>query len=89
VAWNTAAQYHAGKYLWPEIESNATWFHGGRNDGKMQNFLTPGITTSRIKFFPQDPQNRTGIALGAGMQIATSQLHTYNHALVFTARLIF
>jgi hypothetical protein len=89
VAWNTAAQYHAGKYLWPEIESNATWFHGGKNDGKMQNFLTPGITTSRIKFFPQDAKSRTGIALGAGMQIATSQLHTYNHALVFTARFIF
>jgi hypothetical protein len=89
VAWNTVAQYHAGKYLWPELESNATWFYGGKNDGKMQNFLTPGITSSKIKFFPQDAKSRTGIALGAGMQIATSQVHTYNHALVFTARFIF
>ncbi len=89
VAWNTAAQYHGGKYLWPELESNATWFYGGKNDGKMQNFLTPGITTNRFKFHPKDAKSRTGIAIGAGMQIATSQFHTFNHGLVFTSRFIF
>jgi hypothetical protein len=89
VAWNTAAQYHLGKWLWPEVESNATWFYGGKNDGKMQNFLTPGLTLSKFKFHPGDPKSRPGIALGAGMQIATSQFHTYNHGLVFTSRFIF
>lgn len=89
VAWNTVAQYHVGKYLWPEVESNATWFHGGKNDGKMQNFLTPGLTTSRFKFHPDDAKSRIGIAVGAGMQIATSHFHTFNHGLVFTSRFIF
>jgi len=89
IAWNTIGQYHLGKYLWPEVESNATWFYGGKNDGKMQNFLTPGLTTSRFKFHPGDAKSRTGIAVGAGMQIASSHFHTFNHGLVFSARFIF
>jgi hypothetical protein len=89
VAWNTTAQYHTGKYFWPEIEANATYFFGGKNDGRSQNFLTPGGTTSRFKFHPKDEQSREGIAFGAGMQIATSQFHTYNHQIVLTSRIIF
>lgn len=89
IAWNTTAQYHLGKYLWPEVEANATYFSGGKNDGKSQNFITPGITTSRFKFRRMDEQSRTGIAIGAGMQIATSQFHTYNHQIVLTSRFIF
>ena len=89
IAWNTTAQYHLGKYLWPEIEANTTYFFGGKNDGKSQNFLTPGITTGKFKFRPKDARSRTGIAVGAGMQIATSHFHSYNHQLVFTSRFIF
>ncbi len=89
IAWNTTAQYHLGKYFWPELESNATFFYGGKNDGKMQNFLTPGITASKFKFHPKDPKSRLGVALGGGMQIATSGFHTFNHNLVFTGRFIF
>jgi hypothetical protein len=89
VVWNTTAQYHAGKYVWPELESNATFFYGAKNDGKMQNFLTPGVTFSKFKFHPQEAKSRAAVAFGAGMQIATSQFHTYNHNLVFTGRLVF
>ena len=89
VAWNTTAQYRIHKYFWPEIEDNATFFFGGKNDGKMQNFLTPGITFSKFKFHPKDAKSRPAIAFGGGEQIATSHLHTYNHNLVFTARLLF
>jgi hypothetical protein len=89
IAWNTTAQYHVFKYLWPELESNTTWFFAGKNDGKKQNFLTPGIVFSKFKFHPRDEKSRTGVAFGAGMQIATSQFHTYNHELAFTTRLIF
>jgi hypothetical protein len=89
IGWNTVAQYRLGKYLWPEVESNATWFHGGKNDGKMQNFLTPGLMTNRFKFHPGEPKSRIGTAIGAGMQIATAHFHSYNHGLVFTSRLIF
>lgn len=89
VAWNTTAQYYVGKYLWPEVEANATYFSGGNNDGKSQNFITPGLTTSRFKFRPNDERSRTGIAVGAGMQIATSQFHTYNHQFLLTSRFLF
>jgi hypothetical protein len=89
IAWNTTAQYHVGKYLWPEVEANATYFSGGKNDGKSQNFITPGLNTCLFKFHPSDERSRTGIAIGAGMQIATSRFHAYNHQLVLTSRFIF
>ena len=89
IAWNTTAQYHISKYVWPELESNSTWFFAGKNDGKKQNFLTPGIVFSKFKFHPSDEKSRTGVAFGAGMQIATSQFHTYNHELAITSRFIF
>ena len=89
IAWNTTAQYHLSKYVWPELESNATWFFAGKNNGKMQNFLTPGILFSKFKFRPSDETSRAGVAFGAAMQIATSQFHTYNHELAFTSRLVF
>jgi hypothetical protein len=89
VAWNTTAEYKIHKYFWPQIENNATFFFGGKNDGKMQNFLTPGMTFTKFKFHPENPASRPAIAFGAGEQIATSHLHTYNHNLVLTARLLF
>jgi hypothetical protein len=89
IAWNTTAQYHLSKYVWPELESNATWFFAGKNNGKMQNFLTPGILFSKFKLRPSDETSRAGVAFGAAMQIATSQFHTYNHELAFTSRLVF
>jgi len=89
VAWNTTAQYRIHKIFWPEIEDNATFFYGGKNDGKIQNFVTPGITFSKFKFHPSNETSRLAIAFGGGEQIATSTLHTYNHNLVLTARLLF
>jgi hypothetical protein len=89
VAWNTTAQYHISKYVWPELESNATWFFAGKNNGKKQNFVTPGIVFSKFKLRPGDETSRIGVAFGAGMQIATSQFHTYNHELAFTTRFVF
>jgi hypothetical protein len=89
VVWNTTAQYRVFKYVVPEVESNATFFYGGKNNGKKQNFVTPGVTFSKFKFHPDDPKSRPAIAFGAGEQIATSRFHAYNHNLVFTARLLF
>lgn len=89
VAWNTTAQYRIDKIVWPEIEDNATFYYGGKNDGKMQNFVTPGVTFSKFKFHPKDATSRAAIAFGGGEQIATSHFHTYNHNLVLTSRLVF
>lgn len=84
IVWNTVAQGHVGRFLWPELETNASFFKGGARDGQHQLFLTPGLVVGR---FPL--HHRIGLTLGAGMQIAASHDHTYNHALVFTARVPF
>lgn len=84
VVWNSVAQEHVGRFLWPELEVNSTFTIGGSNDGKYQTFLTPGLVAGR---FPL--HNRVGLTLGAGMQIATTRYHAYNQALIFTARLPF
>jgi outer membrane putative beta-barrel porin/alpha-amylase len=88
IQWNTVAQYKLGKYLWPEVEANASYFHGGPNDGRNQTFLMPGIIMSKIKL-RRDPKDRLGLILGTGMQIATSHFHSYNHSLILTGRITF
>jgi len=89
IAWNTVAQYHAGKLFWPELESNATFYKGGPNDGKTQEFITPGLIIGRCGLHPGDKQSRPGLAFGGGMQIATSHFHSYNHSMILTARWIY
>ncbi len=83
VAWNTTVQFHQDAHWWPEIEDNYTYFKGGATDGKIQNFLLPGIV-SRWRL-----HNRVGVTLGAGIQLATSSYHAYNHGIVTTARIPF
>ncbi|SNS45316.1 hypothetical protein SAMN05421770_1011038 [Granulicella rosea] len=87
IAWNTVAQYRIWK-LWPEVELNSTWFHLGPNDGKNQTFVTPGLMVSKFKL-RKNPKDRLSVNFGAGMQIATSPFHAYNHAIVVTTRFVF
>lgn len=83
IAWNTALQYHVGRYFFPEVEFNATFFKSGPHDGEVQNFVTPGLVGHwRL-------HHRVGLTLGAGMQIATSAYHAYDHELIISARLPF
>jgi hypothetical protein len=89
VIWNTAAQWKLHKVFWPELESNATFYKGGPNDGKTQEFITPGILIGKLALHPGDKRSRPGLTFGGGMQIATSKLHTYNHELILTARWIY
>lgn len=84
IVWNSVAQQHLGRYLWPELEANATFYKGGPNDGKQQLFLTPGLVVGRIPL-----HNRIGLTCGAGMQIAATRFHSYDHALILTARIPF
>ena len=83
IAWNTTLQWRASRHWWPETEFNTTYYKGGPNDGKTQNFVTPGI----VSRFPL--HHRIGLTLGAGIQIATSEFHTYDHGLAFSARMPF
>ena len=89
IASNTVAQYRLGKYVIPEVEDNATFYEGGSNDGKTQNFISPGLMLGKFKVQPHDLKARTGLSFGVGEQIATSKFHTYNHGLYFTGRLLF
>jgi len=59
IQWNTVVQYKVGKYLWPELEVNASYFHGGANCGKNQVFMTPGLIRSKITL-RKDPKDRPG-----------------------------
>lgn len=88
VLWNVVGQYRIHKVLWPEVENNATFFHGGPNDGRVQNFVSPGIVFSPLKL-TRNPNNRLGLIFGIGEQIATTHFHLYNHALMFDARFVF
>ncbi|MEG9434386.1 hypothetical protein [Terriglobus sp. ADX1] len=89
VHFNSVLEFRTTKLLTMELEDNASFFHGGPNDGRLQNFITPGILLGRIKFFPDQPGSRTGIVLGAGMQFATSSWHSYDHNVVLSARFAF
>jgi len=96
IIWNGVAQYHVAKsgvarFLWPELESNATFYKGGPNDGKNSDFLTPGLVVGRIPLSHDAKGNpgRLGLTLGAGEEIAVTHFHTYNHATVITMRVPF
>ena len=88
IAWNTVAQFRATRLFWPEIEFNSTFYRGGPNDGRIQAFVTPGLMISKIKF-SRESNNRLAFIFGGGMQIATSEFHTYNHAVIATGRISF
>jgi hypothetical protein len=87
IEWDLTAQVRAEKNLWMDVENNANFRIGGPYGGKMQNFVTPaGFYALRRKEWK--PAHAT-YALGAGMQIATSGFHLYNHNLVTEARIMF
>jgi hypothetical protein len=83
-AWNNAFQYHVMKRIWPEVELNSSFFQNGKNDGRKQNFLTPGLVLGR---FPL--AGRVGLTFGAGFQIATTHFHTTNHNAILSVRVPF
>lgn len=82
--WNTAFQYQAAWKLWPELEVNSTFYKTGLHAGETQAFLTPGLGFGRVGL-------RKGLrfSTAAGMQIAVTKFHTYDHRLVFSERLSF
>ena len=48
VGLNLTAQYHLLKYFWPEIEVNSTMWANGKNDGKKQAYLSPGLVVGKV-----------------------------------------
>jgi len=87
IAWNALTQAHATPHLWFEIENNATYYFSGSHDGKMQNFVTPAAfyVVRRKEWKP----THAFFIFDAGMQIATSGFHIYNHNLISEMRILF
>lgn len=83
-AWNNTFQYRLFRKIWPEVELNSTFFQDGPNDGKKQNFATPGLVLGRFHVW-----KRIGFTVGGGYQIATTQFHTTNHNAIFSVRMPF
>jgi hypothetical protein len=87
IEWNTTVQMHTSAHTYFDVENNAAWFKGGLIDGKMQNFLAPaGYYVVRRKGW--EPTHVV-VVFDAGMQIATSSFHCYNHNLITEMRLLF
>jgi|SRR5579859_1001573 len=82
--WNNAFQYRVLKKIWPEVELNSTFFQRGPNDGKKQNFVTPGVLFGKFHLV-----GRAGLTLGAGFQTATTHFHTTNHNVILSVRFPF
>jgi len=87
INWNGTAQLAVGAHLWTDVEDNLTFNAGGPFDGKVENFLTPAAfyVLRRKEWRPA----HATFVIGAGMQIATSAFHTYNHNLIPEARILF
>lgn len=83
-AWNNTVQYHVLRKVWPEVELNSTFFQDGKNDGKKQNFVTPGLVLGRFHLV-----GRIGFTIGGGFQIATTHFHTTNHNAILSVRFPF
>lgn len=96
ITWNSVAQYRLAKtglarFFWPEVESNASFYKGGSSDGKIADYVTPGVIFGRfpLSHDASGKPGRLGVTFGAGEQIAVTHYNTYNHATVITARIPF
>jgi hypothetical protein len=84
LVWNTAFQYEAAWKLWPELEVNSTLYRTGPHAGDKQVFLTPGFGFGRVHL-----SARFRFSSAAGIEIAATRFHSYNHRWIFSERLSF
>jgi hypothetical protein len=82
--YNATFQYHATHFVWPEFELNGTTWRDGDNIGRNQLFMTPGIVFGRFPI-----HQRLGFTVGAGLQIAATTFHQYDHAWTLSLRMPF
>ena len=87
IEWNVTGQIHSTLHTWLDVENNATFNFGGPNDGKTQNFITPAafFMVRRKEWGP----THSVFVFDAGVQIATSSFHLYNHNLISEVRILF
>jgi hypothetical protein len=84
MVFNTAVNYKIKKVFWPMLEQNSVFWSGGVLDGKKQVFLTPGFVLGSFSV-----AERLRVAIGAGVQIAVTEFHQYNHRWILSLRFPF
>jgi hypothetical protein len=84
IVFNTEVDYKIKGKIWPTLEQNSTFWSGGNLDGRKQTFLTPGLV---LGSFPL--AERLRFIFGAGVQIAVTQFHQYNHRWIVSVRFPF
>jgi hypothetical protein len=84
IVFNTAVDYKIKGRIWPMLEQNSVFWSGGALDGKKQVFLTPGLV---LGSFPV--VERLRFTFGAGVQIAVTEFHQYNHRWIISVRFPF
>jgi hypothetical protein len=84
IIFNTAVNYTIKKVFWPMLEQNSVFWSGGVLDGKKQLFLTPGFVLGSFSV-----AERLRFAIGAGVQIAVTEFHQYNHRWILSLRFPF
>ncbi|MGA7274988.1 MAG: hypothetical protein WBX14_09115 [Candidatus Udaeobacter sp.] len=84
ILFNTAFQYHVLKYLWPEVETNYTYWPNGEHRDLSQLFITPGLVIGRIPI-----AGRVGLTVAAGCQVAVTNDPLYHRNVILSARLPF
>jgi len=84
IIFNTAVNYKFKGKVWPMLEQNSTFWSGGVLDGKKQVFLTPGLVLGSFQV-----AERLRFAIGAGVQIAVTEFHQYNHRWILSLRFPF
>jgi hypothetical protein len=84
VVFNAAVDYRIRGKAWPMLELNSTSWSGGTLDRNKEVFLTPGLVVGSLPL-----GERLHLGLGAGMQIAVSQFHRFNHRSIASVRLPF
>jgi hypothetical protein len=89
VVWNTVAFQRLLPKLWLQVEDNATFYHGGSHDGKMQNYITPGLISGRLRPRSWSETDHRALVLEAAMQMGTSAFKTSNHNLIMDAKWVF
>jgi hypothetical protein len=87
IVWNSLINARLTPHTHFEIENNATFCFSGTHDGKIQNFVTPGLfyIPKGKDWKPTHPY----LVFDAGMQIATSGFHNYNHNVIAEMRVLF
>ena len=81
---NTTFQYHLGKYLWPEVEANYTYWPNGEHDSLNQLFITPGLLLGRFSIW-----ERVAVTVGVGYQVAVTQKPLMRNNFILSARIPF